>query len=96
MRLSGALAIVLLALQAYAASIDSCPGYAATNIVDSGSTLTADLTLNGAACNVYGYDLGYLSLVVEYQTSECSSSSETQDWCGGITSSRYSTARPDI
>jgi alpha-glucosidase len=72
MRPSGPLAAVLLTLQAHAASIESCPGYAATNIVDSGSTLTADLTLNGAACNAYGYDLGSLSLVVEYQTSKCS------------------------
>ena len=48
--------------------VSACPGYAATNIVDSGSTLTADLALNGDACNTYGYDLGNLSLLVEYQT----------------------------
>ena len=51
-----------------AASIDDCPGYTATNVVQSASGLTADLNLAGPACNVYGYDLGELKLLVEYQT----------------------------
>ena len=51
-----------------AASIDDCPGYTASNIVQTGTGLTADLTLAGPACNVYGYDLGALKLLVEYQT----------------------------
>ena len=51
-----------------AASIDDCPGYSASNIVRSASGLIADLTLAGPACNVYGYDLGELKLLVEYQT----------------------------
>ena len=54
---------------ATAASIDDCPGYTATNIVQSSTGLTADLSLAGPACNVYGYDLGELKLLVEYQTS---------------------------
>lgn len=53
---------------ATAASIDDCPGYTATNIVQTTTGLTADLTLAGPACNVYGYDLGELKLLVEYQT----------------------------
>ena len=53
---------------AIAASIDDCPGYAATNVVESATGLTADLNLAGPACNVYGYDLGELKLLVEYQT----------------------------
>ena len=53
---------------ARAASIDDCPGYTATNVVESASGLTADLNLAGPACNVYGYDLGELKLLVEYQT----------------------------
>jgi len=49
-------------------SSDTCPGYAASNVVDGGSKLTADLTLAGPACNLYGQDLVDLRLEVEYQT----------------------------
>jgi alpha-glucosidase len=49
-------------------NVDSCPGYKATNVVSTDSTLTADLNLNGPACNVYGTDLTNLRLNVEYQT----------------------------
>jgi alpha-glucosidase len=52
-----------------AQDLESCPGYRASNVVSTGSTLTADLTLNGPACNVYGTDLTDLKLVVEYQTN---------------------------
>ncbi len=54
-----------------AASVNDCPGYAATNIVETATGLTADLNLAGTACNVYGYDLGALKLLVEYQTGMC-------------------------
>ncbi|KAB2574162.1 putative alpha/beta-glucosidase agdC [Lasiodiplodia theobromae] len=47
----------------------ACPGYAASNVVDSGTTLTADLSLAGAPCNAYGDDLTDLKLSVEYQTA---------------------------
>lgn len=50
------------------AALDSCPGYAATNVQQSSGGLTADLNLGGAACNVYGTDLTNLKLLVEYQT----------------------------
>jgi alpha-glucosidase len=59
------------ALQARAADPDVCPGYAASNVVKTDSSLTADLTLAGEACNVYSDDLKDLKLVVEYQTSKC-------------------------
>lgn len=49
-------------------SLDDCPGYAASNVEDSGSSVTADLKLAGTACNVYGDDLTDLKLEVEYQT----------------------------
>jgi alpha-glucosidase len=49
-----------------------CPGYAASNVVKTDSSLTADLTLAGAACNVYSDDIKDLKLVVEYQTSKSS------------------------
>jgi alpha-glucosidase len=52
------------------ASNNTCPGYAASNVVNDGSKLTADLTLAGPACNLYGQDLTDLKLEVEYQTGE--------------------------
>ncbi|KAI5861217.1 glycoside hydrolase family 31 protein [Durotheca rogersii] len=46
----------------------ACPGYAASNIVQTATGLTADLTLAGGACNVYGEDLDDLVLEVSYDT----------------------------
>ncbi|OCK81184.1 glycoside hydrolase family 31 protein [Lepidopterella palustris CBS 459.81] len=51
-------------------SINTCPGYTASNIVKTDSTLSADLKLAGTACNVYGTDLVDLKLLVEYQTND--------------------------
>lgn len=76
MRLSrpsrGAVALVVTFMlpTACCAPASACPGYTATNIFDLGSTLTADLTLSGIACNAYGDDLKALKLLVEYQTGE--------------------------
>ncbi|KAJ6537657.1 glycosyl hydrolases family 31-domain-containing protein [Mycena capillaripes] len=50
------------------ASVDDCPGYQATNIIQGPSFLQADLTLAGTACNGFGVDLPNLKLLVEYQT----------------------------
>lgn len=47
-----------------------CPGYTASNVQASESGFTADLSLAGKACNVYGIDVADLSLTVEYQTAE--------------------------
>lgn len=47
----------------------TCPGYKASNVKSSGGNIvSADLTLAGAACNVYGTDLDNLVLQVEYET----------------------------
>jgi hypothetical protein len=46
----------------------NCPGYNISNIVQTSSTITADLTLAGNPCNVYSDDLIDLKLLVEYQT----------------------------
>ncbi|KAJ9616724.1 hypothetical protein H2200_000443 [Cladophialophora chaetospira] len=46
-----------------------CPGYTASGVKTSSTGLTAHLTLNGTACNVYGTDVHDLDLKVEYQTS---------------------------
>ena len=54
---------------ACASTIDDCPGYTASNVVQSKTGLTADLHLADDACNVYGRDLVDLRLMVEYQTS---------------------------
>ncbi|KAF1835178.1 alpha/beta-glucosidase agdC [Decorospora gaudefroyi] len=47
---------------------DSCPGYKASNVQRSDSSLTADLTLAGTPCNVYGEDLHDLKFLAEWQT----------------------------
>ncbi|KAI0838675.1 glycosyl hydrolases family 31-domain-containing protein [Hypoxylon sp. FL0890] len=57
-----------LTVGAHAASIEDCPGYIASNVVDGDGTLTADLTLAGDACHIYSTDLPDLKLLVEYQT----------------------------
>ncbi|KAI1334512.1 glycoside hydrolase family 31 protein [Xylariaceae sp. FL0016] len=44
-----------------------CPGYLASNVVETDGGVTADLILAGEACDVYGIDVEILSLVVEYQ-----------------------------
>lgn len=49
-------------------SVESCPGYTASNVQNDGGRITADLALAGTACNVYGDDLTDLRLEVEYQT----------------------------
>ncbi|KAF2236296.1 glycoside hydrolase family 31 protein [Viridothelium virens] len=51
-------------------SIESCPGYTASNVVQSGSSFTADLNLAGPACNTYGTDIQNLTLSVDYQTAQ--------------------------
>ncbi|TEY78280.1 hypothetical protein BOTCAL_0050g00110 [Botryotinia calthae] len=48
--------------------LSKCPGYRASNFKTTGSTLFADLTLAGPACNTYGTDLKSLSLKVVYET----------------------------
>jgi len=50
------------------ATLDACPGYKATNVKSYGSTLTADLSLAGKACNVFGTDIQRLELHVTYET----------------------------
>lgn len=49
-------------------ALASCPGYQATNIQLTSTGLTADLTLAGTACGVYGDDLQDLTLAVTYET----------------------------
>lgn len=52
------------------ATLDACPGYKASNVKDDGSTLTADLSLAGTACNVFGSDIQELQLQVTYETGK--------------------------
>lgn len=47
-----------------------CSGYKASNVKESSTGVSADLTLAGMACNVYGNDINELSLAVEYQSKE--------------------------
>jgi hypothetical protein len=65
---TGLLAAVVLGTRAHGASVDACPGYKASNVQTTPSTLTADLLLAGKACNVYGEDVTKLKLEVAYET----------------------------
>ncbi|KAH8655172.1 glycosyl hydrolases family 31-domain-containing protein [Xylariales sp. PMI_506] len=47
-----------------------CPGYKAANVVETTNGITAELSLAGPACNVYGTDIESLQLVVEYQAAD--------------------------
>lgn len=48
--------------------LDACPGYNASNISSSASSLKADLMLAGSPCDVFGHDIKQLSLQVVYET----------------------------
>ncbi|KAK3192886.1 hypothetical protein K4F52_001243 [Lecanicillium sp. MT-2017a] len=50
--------------------LEACPGYEASNVKTTDSGMTADLTLAGKACNVYGDDLKNLILQVTYETDD--------------------------
>lgn len=45
----------------------ACPGYTASNIQTTATSLTADLTLAGPSCDVYGDDIQDLTLEVTYE-----------------------------
>ncbi|EKD18880.1 alpha-glucosidase [Drepanopeziza brunnea f. sp. 'multigermtubi' MB_m1] len=47
---------------------DGCPGYVASNIVQTGTGLSASLKLGGTACNVHGTDVPELKLTVNHDT----------------------------
>lgn len=44
-----------------------CPGYRASNVVESDHGLTADLTITGPNCQAFGNDVADLKLEVQYQ-----------------------------
>jgi len=48
----------------------ACPGYKASNVQQSATGVTADLTLGGTACDVFGDDLEDLTLEVTYDTGK--------------------------
>ena len=49
---------------------DDCPGYKASNVEKTDGGITADLTLAGVGCNVYGNDLQDLKFEASYQTGK--------------------------
>ncbi|KAM0720338.1 hypothetical protein Q7P37_004474 [Cladosporium fusiforme] len=55
-------------LDASAPDSQTCPGYKASNVVNSTSGFTADLAIAGDACSAYGNDINDLTLEVTYQT----------------------------
>lgn len=62
--------LLALSLGVLALGQQACPGYSASNVRQSSNGLTADLTLAGEACNVFGTDLPNLTLTVEYQSGK--------------------------
>ncbi|KAH9477307.1 putative alpha/beta-glucosidase agdC [Psilocybe cubensis] len=74
-KLRALVALSLLPVSTLAAVVDpsilqACPGYTATNVRTKRDGLTADLTLRGSGCNVFGPDINKLSLNVVYETSD--------------------------
>lgn len=77
MRLWGSLLLAGLASGAVLSRSDTsnnalaaCPGYKASNVKTSNNGLTAQLSLAGKACNVYGNDLKDLILEVTYENGK--------------------------
>ncbi|KAF4449003.1 glycoside hydrolase family 31 protein [Fusarium austroafricanum] len=66
--MKGLVSLLVYCATAIATTVDDCPGYAAQNVKNTTSGLTADLKLAGEACDVYGKDIRDLKLTVEYQT----------------------------
>lgn len=67
----GAAGLLLATLSpVFSQDLSGCPGYKASDVVQTDSGLTASLTLAGDGCNVYGYDLPDLTLLVQYQTGQ--------------------------
>jgi len=67
---------------ATAQNVSDCPGYSASNVKTFDGGMTADLTLAGEACNVYGKDLHDLTFKVEYQTGAFIFSSRAPEVAG--------------
>lgn len=57
-------------LDGSAPNAQDCPGYKASNVVDTGHGFTADLTIAGANCQAFGNDIADLVLEVQYQAKE--------------------------
>lgn len=47
-----------------------CPGYKVSNVQETSRGFTADLSLTGPSCNVYGNDIEELSLLVTFQEDD--------------------------
>lgn len=48
----------------------ACPGYKASNLVNTTQGFTADLTIAGTNCQAFGNDIADLTLEVSYQSQE--------------------------
>jgi len=49
---------------------DDCPGYVASNVKQSNTSITMDLKLNGQACNAFSADVQNLKLSAKYETDD--------------------------
>ena len=66
-----------------------CPGYSGSNVVRTDAGLTATLTLAGKACNLYGTDVEFLNLTVEYQSADRLSVQITPAYLDASNATRY-------
>ena len=66
--LPSAVADVAHAVDADLVPLDGCPGYTATTVNVDGPRMSTRLVLAGKPCNVFGYDIEVLDLVVVYET----------------------------
>ena len=73
-------AAITKALAPRQASAADCPGYRASNVVETRTGLTADLELAGDACNVYGTDIERLRLTVNNGTGSYMCCEFTMSW----------------
>ncbi|KAL4770097.1 Alpha/beta-glucosidase agdC [Aspergillus nidulans var. acristatus] len=64
------LALALMARALGQLSLTDCPGYRVINVEERPRGLTADLTLAGTPCNVYGVDIENLKLEADYDTNQ--------------------------
>ena len=53
-----------------APNAQDCPGYKASDVINTPHGFTAELTIAGAHCQAFGNDIDNLILEVQYQTKE--------------------------
>ncbi|KAK7677820.1 hypothetical protein QCA50_019132 [Cerrena zonata] len=53
----------------FSLNVSSCPGYTLTGLKETETSLSAELTFAGPACNAFGRDISNLTLEVTYEST---------------------------